>query len=364
MRTESKVPADARQQTDHSLHAERKKTDVEIEKRESAANDRSDSVVERARGRADVLLKEARSHADETLAREHPSTTQREAIATDRAVEDSVVHGERAAADEQLENERDERLVALHALLKFEREETDERLLIERARGDASVAARDNFMTMVGHDIRNLLGSIALAAASQARKPGTDEVGQRNLHLAEKIQRLTARINRLIGDLFDVNSIESGRFSVAPARHDARALVDEAHEVFGSLAAAKGITIEPVDAAGPLEASFDRDRIFQVLANLLSNAVKFTGEGGRISLSVEATPAELHFSVSDDGPGIAADQLELVFDRFWQVRKDDRRGMGLGLFISKCIVETHHGRMWAESELGKGSTFHFTLPMA
>jgi signal transduction histidine kinase len=108
-------------------------------------------------------------------------------------------------------------------------------------------------------------------------------------------------------------------------------------------------------------AKFDHERILQVLANLLTNAIKFTPAGGRILLRVEPVGQDVCFSVADTGPGIPSHQLESVFERFWQARSEDRRGLGLGLFISKGIVEAHGGRIWAESQPGKGSTFSFTL---
>ena len=104
--------------------------------------------------------------------------------------------------------------------------------------------------------------------------------------------------------------------------------------------------------------------IEQVLANLLSNAIKFTGDKGSISVHVESVGVEVRFSVADTGAGVEPDNLESIFERFWQVTRGDRRGLGLGLFISRCIVEAHGGRIWAESALGRGSTFYFTLPGA
>jgi signal transduction histidine kinase len=100
-----------------------------------------------------------------------------------------------------------------------------------------------------------------------------------------------------------------------------------------------------------------------VLTNLLSNAIKFTPPGGTIVVRLERVADELHFAVSDTGVGIPADELEPVFERFRQVNSNDRRGVGLGLFISKSIVQGHGGKIWAESKLGEGSTFCFTIPV-
>jgi signal transduction histidine kinase len=145
---------------------------------------------------------------------------------------------------------------------------------------------------------------------------------------------------------------------------DAIRLVRETVEAFQPSASAKGIALESQVAKDSLLARFDHECILQVLANLVSNAIKFTPEGGRISIRVEPAGEEVRFSVADSGPGISEENLERIFERFWQVSASDKRGLGLGLFISRCIVEAHGGRIWVESKTGEGSTFRFTLPGA
>jgi signal transduction histidine kinase len=115
-------------------------------------------------------------------------------------------------------------------------------------------------------------------------------------------------------------------------------------------------------AESPLAADFDHERIQQVLANLLTNAIKFTPTGGRIQIRGERVADGLRVSVSDTGAGIPADLLEAVFERFRQVAENDCRGLGLGLYISRSLVEAHGGTMRAESTLGEGTTIWFTLP--
>ena len=102
--------------------------------------------------------------------------------------------------------------------------------------------------------------------------------------------------------------------------------------------------------------------MIQVLANLITNAVKFSAPGGTIVVANARTPEGIAISVRDTGIGIASDKLETVFERFWQIGKSDRRGVGLGLYISRCIVDAHGGRIWAESVSGVGSTFWFIFP--
>jgi signal transduction histidine kinase len=98
------------------------------------------------------------------------------------------------------------------------------------------------------------------------------------------------------------------------------------------------------------------------LSNLIGNALSFTARGGHVSLVAEATASVIHFTVADDGSGIAAEQIPHIFDRYWQAHRAGAKGIGLGLSIAKGIIEAHGGRIWVESQLGVGTTFHFTLP--
>jgi signal transduction histidine kinase len=327
-----------------------------------AIEEKADAALLQARGRADRVLGESRTLADKTLADLGSSAKQRQVLQRERAQADGTVRQERLAADEQLIDERQARVRALTSLFVLEREQTDGRLLVERARSDASLIARDDFIGMVAHDLRNLLGGIALGAEVQVKIATGDEKGRPVLETAQRIRRMAARMNRLIGDLVDVANIEANRFAIVPSDLDPRALIPEALEAFEPAASAEGIALDSTSADGSM-ARGDRDRTLQVLGNLLSNALKWTPRGGKICVRVAPVASEVRFSVADTGPGIPGDHVESIFERFWQVNKD-RRGLGLGLFISKCIVEAQGGRIWVESEFGKGSTFSFTLPGA
>jgi signal transduction histidine kinase len=138
--------------------------------------------------------------------------------------------------------------------------------------------------------------------------------------------------------------------------------VAEVIATFEPVASAKRISLVSESTEPSILANFDRDRIMQVLANLLTNAIKFSPEGGKVSIRVEHTEGKAFCCVGDTGPGIPGDTLELIFERFWQAGKNDRRGLGLGLYISRCIVEAHGGTIWAESKTGEGSRLCFTLP--
>jgi signal transduction histidine kinase len=168
-------------------------------------------------------------------------------------------------------------------------------------------------------------------------------------------------MERLIGDLVDIASIDAGKLALVATAGSATDVVAEAIETWDSPAEARGLKLESL-ATGQLSATFDRERILQVLGNLITNAMKFSPHGATIVLGVEQVGSNARFSVKDTGAGIAADKLDVIFERFWQVGKNDRRGLGLGLYISRCLVEAHGGEIWVESQLGSGSTFFFTIP--
>ena len=349
-----------RKQTNESLRIERERTDRALAERQAAEED-SDLVVHRARETADAVLTEARAKADERL-EASPDAGTRATLAAERVLEDEALQEERASADEILRRERNENARVLSRLLPLEREKTDRFLLTERARSDVALSNRDNFLGLVSHDLRNLLGGIVMSAELLAARAPENEDGTQTLLATTRIQRYAARMNRLIGDLLDVASIDAGKLAMTPVPGDAATLLAEAVDTFQAAASAKGISLQTEIVEGSLLAEFDHDRMLQVLANLIANAIKFTSRGGSIRVRGECAGDELRFSVSDTGSGIPGNLLEAIFERFWQVGKEDRRGVGLGLYISRCIVEAHGGKIWAESTLGEGSRLCFTLP--
>jgi signal transduction histidine kinase len=178
------------------------------------------------------------------------------------------------------------------------------------------------------------------------------------------IRRSADRANRLISDLLDVARIQAGGLAVEPVPVEAAALVQEALEAATPLANGKKLTLQPEMPEHLPAVCSDRDRVLQVFGNLIGNAIKFTPEGGRITVRADNEPHEVKFAVCDTGPGIPPEHLPHVFDRYWQAKSTRKLGTGLGLSIAKGIVEAHGGRIWVESELGKGAAFHFTLPLA
>ena len=150
--------------------------------------------------------------------------------------------------------------------------------------------------------------------------------------------------------------------SVNPTAQGVRPLVLEACDNYRALMEEKFIALACTPADSLPSVLADRDRILQVLTNLVGNAAKFTPEGGTVAVNAKALDGEVRFCVSDTGPGIRAEEVSHIFDRFWQATRTASLGTGLGLPIARGIVEAHGGRIWVESEPGIGTTFYFTLP--
>jgi signal transduction histidine kinase len=356
-------PQDARPQrtvTDDSLRAERESSDAEAAL-QGRVEERADRVVDRARERADAVLGAARDQADgrEAVAR---TAVEEATLAAGRTLEDEILERERAEADERLRRERAERARVLAILRPLQRQRTDRDLLTERTRSDDQLAHRDDFLGMVSHDLRNLLCAIVMEASELSELASASAEGRRTATGLKRVELYAARMSGLIGDLVDIVSIDAGKLSVQPTRQDAAAILLETVETYLPAASEKGISLLCVTPDTALPAYCDSGRVLQILTNLVSNALKFTARGGSIVIRGERAADGLTVSVSDTGIGIPAEQLERVFERFWQVGKDDRRGLGLGLNISRWIVEAHGGKIWAESVPGSGSTLRFTLP--
>jgi signal transduction histidine kinase len=171
---------------------------------------------------------------------------------------------------------------------------------------------------------------------------------------------------RLIRDLLDIERIAAGKLVLHYEKHDVCEIITEVVRDFQRDAASKQVTLTAKPEAGCDDVICDRSRVQQVLSNLIGNAIKFTPAKGQITVSCARTGPEgqdVQVSVSDTGVGIATEKIESIFQRFSQINSRDRRGIGLGLYIAKMMVEEHPGRIWVESKLGEGSTFHFTLPV-
>jgi signal transduction histidine kinase len=220
-----------------------------------------------------------------------------------------------------------------------------------------AVALREQVLAIVSHDLRNPLGAIFMTAKTLLGR-GEAVTG------AGRILRAAERMQRLIEDLLDFASIEAGTLAMSREAQAAAPLIDEALASIEAVVHAKRLRMTVVVEPGLPKLSGDRDRILQVLGNLIGNATKIVAPEGHITVSVEARNGELVFTVADDGPGISAADAEHLFERYWRSGSAQYKGTGLGLAIARGIVSAHGGRIWLDSELGRGATFFFTIPVA
>jgi signal transduction histidine kinase len=244
---------------------------------------------------------------------------------------------------------------ALFRAIRFDRE--------REARRTAEIVsrAREEVLGVVAHDLRNPLNLVG-ATAQLLMEP--DLSAERRAAAYDVGRRAVRRMNRLIGDLLDVVRLEAGRLSLDLRPCDIERVLADAAEAFQARAAEQRTHLELVPAPPGIVIQADAERLLQLLDNLIGNALKFTPAGGRVTISAQVGDGRVRVAVADSGPGIPEEHLARLFDRFWQARGTDRRGLGLGLAIARGIAEAHGGRLEVESTVGSGSTFWFTLPLS
>src|SRR4030042_2039341 len=242
------------------------------------------------------------------------------------------------------------------------------RYAIERKKADKklkeAVEAKSQFMSMVSHELRVPLASIK-ESISIVMDGVVGKITNEQRNCLGIAKRNIDRLSRLVCDLLDFNKLEAGRMNFDIQRNSANEIAKEVYDMMLPVAKEKGISlILELDGNLPL-ACFDRDKVTQVMSNLVNNALKFTKEG-HITVATSESEDAIQVSVSDTGCGIKKEDLPRLFHEFEQLETvgiEKPRGTGLGLAISQEIVNRQNGDIWAESELGKGPTFFFTLPI-
>jgi PAS domain S-box-containing protein len=258
----------------------------------------------------------------------------------------------------------DGRVLGVGALV----EDITEHKLAEEERGrlyreaQEAIRVRDDFLSIASHELKTPLTPLSLRLATIERR----------LELGERVDPATlrharqhlVRITSLINDLLDASRVEAGRLALHPETTRLDALVEHVLRTMEGHRGNHSVHFER--PAEPLEVRVDPYRLEQVIANLVENAFKYSPDGGTIRVALATRGDVALLSVSDRGIGIPQDQQKLLFDRFFRARNVSARsygGLGLGLYISRDIVERHGGRIWVESEVGQGSTFYVALPL-
>jgi PAS domain S-box-containing protein len=228
-----------------------------------------------------------------------------------------------------------------------------------------AVRARDELLAVVSHDLRSPLGAIQVAARLVEQSAPSGAAGDPGRRSAALIERASARMGRLVEDLLDLASVESGRLSMTQVPLRPGEIAEEAADAIRLLAAEAGVDVAVQPRTVTAAVAGDRGRVQQVLSNLLSNAVGMTPAGGCVCVGYRQRGGHVVFSVADSGPGIPSEDRRRIFERFWRGPDARYRGSGLGLAISRAIVEAHGGRIWAGTGRSRaGAVFRFTLPIA
>lgn len=241
-------------------------------------------------------------------------------------------------------------------------------LNIENARlfRDSKDAAkqREQMLAIVSHDLRNPLNAITVAGALLVKRLSQLPGEERAVRHAEIVDRSSHRMETLIDHLLDVASIQAGRLKLEPKPESPHSLLDEVVQLQSPLASEHGLALSANDGSTPgAMVNADRARLLEVFENLAGNAIKFCQPGDSITLGARDGDGCVVFSVSDTGPGVPEEERAHIFEPYWS-RSKRVRGTGLGLFISRGVVEAHGGAIWVESEGGHGTTFFFSVPLS
>jgi signal transduction histidine kinase len=220
---------------------------------------------------------------------------------------------------------------------------------------------KSDFVSNVSHEVKNPLSIIKMSVDS-ILDGDSGEIDERQKGPLGMIRRNVERLLRLVTDILDISKIEAGEMKLKIEQVDVASLVSEIIHDYEIEIKQKQFTVRTdfQNDLGLVQA--DKDKLSEVIINLLNNAIKYTPSGGNILIKLASDENGIRFEISDNGQGIAKENLEKIFDKFERVTAEKQEGTGLGLPIARDIILLHKGKLWVESELGKGSKFIFTLP--
>ncbi len=365
-----------RHNTDQSLDAERERTNRSLSRARDNAESKTNGDVKLERHDADLKKSAARSDADSKV----PA---RQSVIDERKRSDKAVEVERTQVDIAIVREREVKNSMSGKILKQERQLTDQNLAEERTVTDNHVASgsvrlsseiaehtktksslttRDEFLAIVSHDLRNPIGAISSCMEMLLEEIDERKIDPQTRQWLELAKRNADSSLRMINDILDMERVVEGKLAVHLTPCDIGPMIQEAMSTYVQAAAAKSVLLRAIPNEVSCIVACDRDRLTQIVSNLISNALKFTPEQGKIVVKTVSDENEVTISVCDTGVGIPESMKDQIFEKFAQLGSKDRSGLGLGLHISKMLVEAHGGTLTVESTIGKGSTFFVTLP--
>jgi signal transduction histidine kinase len=288
-----------------------------------------------------------------SIALDRDRARRRDIALRQRAEEETGNAQEKGAAAEK------DRAIAENLREKYEALAAENARLYEEAQ--QAVRVREQILEIVSHDLKTPLHTILMTTALLEKGVPDEQLGGLPRTMG-RIQRAAHRMVRLIGDLLDFASIQAGNLAIRRELQEVGPIIEETLASFDTLAQEKHLELTS-DVEPQLPKIYcDRDRLLQVFSNLVANAAKVTAQGGHVMLRAEDRQHEILFTVADDGPGISKEDAKHVFERYWRSGEAQYKGTGLGLSIAQGIVAAHGGRIWAESEIGRGAKFFFTVP--
>jgi signal transduction histidine kinase len=228
-------------------------------------------------------------------------------------------------------------------------------------KAQSAIKLREEILAIVSHDLRSPLTAIQMVGKIL---PKVADDKTKILNFSERILRSTDQMKRMIEDLMDFAKIQEGNLSIEAKVEKPKELVEMVFEMMKTQAEEKHLELTLEIGSELLAIKYDKQRLAQALLNLVGNAIKFTEIGGSICISVLESKVGVMFSVTDTGSGISKEDLPKIFDRYWQAKRSKTLSAGLGLSITKGIIEAHGSQIRVESQLGKGSNFYFILPLS
>lgn len=250
-----------------------------------------------------------------------------------------------------------------HAVIGNDLKKQFEKEKKARKEAELAISAREELMEVVSHDLRNPLSSIVMN--TQLLKRFLTNADEKTRSILDRISRSSQSMSNLIEDILNVTKLEAGQVNLETQITDLHELLRDSIDVLSTLAHDKQIKLEIAPNSVPLKAEIDYGRMLQVVSNIIGNAIKFTPPEGEIIAKVaKSGPDSILITIKDSGEGIPKENLDHIFDRFWQAKEAKKMGTGLGLAIAKGVVVNHQGEIWAESEMGKGTTFSIKIPIA